>query len=89
VDGRDTNLLSFDCLDDIAAGMRAMNAMISRSAILLDPAKIAFNGRFERAVRCAQNPNRRTFCALTELLEWLAEATTESDRARLESVLAR
>jgi hypothetical protein len=71
--------------DALLEVLRRDNRRIERSALLLSPANAIFNLQVERLLREAENPSRRAFRSVEQLLTWLSEVLSP---AELESARA-
>jgi len=83
-DWRGVEILPPDVSDAVLQLLRRDNERLLRSAILLSPANAIFTLQVERLLREAENPARRAFRDLGQLLAWVAEVLRpeELDRAR-------
>jgi hypothetical protein len=73
--------------DQWSRSMRAFNANLARSAILLDSSNETFNLQIERVVRCAGSAARRCFSDPAELRGWLREVLTDFELTRVDELL--
>lgn len=87
-DWRAASLVSPDVAEVMGAMLRGTNPHLKRSAILLAPEHATFSLQTERLVREAQNPQRRTFRAVPDQLQWLGEVLTPQELERARHFLA-
>jgi hypothetical protein len=87
-DHRRTSPIPPDVADSWCRCMRGHKESVVRSAILLEPSNDTYNLQVERVVRCALNPLRRVFYERQELRDWLGQAGTTEELARLDQLLA-
>jgi hypothetical protein len=70
-----------------ATEMKALEPLVERSAILLDPINETFNLPFARVAEQGGLPSRRYFTGAPELRAWLREVATEAELSRVDRLV--
>jgi hypothetical protein len=87
-DWRQANILAPLVAERLIALLQRGNPHVERSAILLAREHATFNLQVERLVREAQNPARRTFREAAAMVDYLSDALTPGEKARVAEFLA-
>jgi len=87
-DLRGGSVLTDKVADRIVASMRHVGPRVKRAALLLPSDSAVLSMQFERIVREAGNPARRTFRRVDEALAWLGEALLPDEREGLAAFIA-
>jgi hypothetical protein len=86
-DVRSAQVLPEEVAGRIVSLMRRLNAQLLRTAILLPPLGATVGLQFDRIVREAGSPSRRTFRDSHRAAHWLAEILTRDEQAGLSTFL--
>jgi len=86
MDWRRLRLFAPEVADALAALMKGGNARFLRSAVLIGD-NATFGLQVERVIKAANNPSRRAFRDVNELLAWLGEVTTPEENGRARQFL--
>jgi hypothetical protein len=87
-DWRQANILAPPVAERLIALLQRGNPHVERSAILLAREHATFNLQVERLVREAQNPARKTFREAAAMVDYLGDALTPGEKARVAEFLA-
>lgn len=82
-DIREAQVMSDPIADKVMASMRRENPRIVRAAILLPTQSAVLALQFERIIREAGNPARRSFRDAKQAVAWLSEVLNPAERKSL------